>query len=90
MKGLPKMIRNGVSFALLDNRTGYFKFMSNATQYSDFVARFAQLQLYKRRGMNLKKALNKVKDEFIFYARPNSKLVEWANQVGLLCLVSTI
>jgi hypothetical protein len=84
MKGLPKIIRNGVSFALLDNRTGYFKFMSNATQYSDFVARFAQLQLYKRRGMDTKTAINRIKDEFINYSRPNSKLVEWGNQVGLI------
>lgn len=84
LQNVPMVVRNGMSLLMLDKRSRYFKVVTQAIQYSDFVARYAQYQIYKRKGMGGTEAINKVRDAFINYYAPNSKLVDWMNQMGLL------
>jgi hypothetical protein len=84
LKGYPSFIRNGTSMLFLDNRTGYFKFMNRSTQYSDFIARYAQYNLSKRKGMGHREAVDLARSAFVNYAAPNSPLIEWANQMGIV------
>lgn len=81
---LPKMLKNGLSLVLLDKNTPYFKFMYQATQYSDFTARYAQHYLNLKKGMEEQKSLNMVKDAFINYNRLDSPLISKLNKMGVV------
>jgi hypothetical protein len=84
MKNMPGFIKSGVSWAFLTDRNAYHKFMYTSTQYSDLAARYAQYQLMKRKGVPEKGIQKSLRNAFINYNKPNSPLVEWANQVGLV------
>jgi hypothetical protein len=84
LKGAPTIVRDGVNLLYLNEKTSVFKMMSTATQYSDFVARYAQYHLMLRKGISKDKALKTVRDAFINYNKPNSRLVEWFNQMGFI------
>lgn len=43
--GAPEWVKTGADVLWLTDKTKYFKMMSTATQYSDFVARYAQYNL---------------------------------------------
>lgn len=81
---LPKMIRSGTSLLFLDKNTKYYKFMYQATQFSDFAGRYAQHHLNLRKGMDKQKSINMVKDAFINYNRLESPLVDKLNRMGFL------
>ena len=78
------ILKDGVHWLYLSERTPVFKAMNMATQYSDFVARYAQYHLMVRKGVSKTKAAKTVRDAFINYNKPNSRAVEWANQMGLI------
>lgn len=84
LSGFPEFVRNGAHLLYLTDKTKVFKTMNMATQYSDFVARYAQYHLMVRKGMDKDAAVKTVRDAFINYNKPNSKLVEWANQMGFV------
>ena len=84
MKNMPGFIKSGVSWAFLTDRNAYHKFMYTSTQYSDLAARYAQYQLMKRKGVPENDIQKSLRNAFINYNKPNSPLVEWANQVGLV------
>ena len=80
----PGILKNGSNWLWLNDKTSYFKLVNTATQYSDFVARYAQYSLMLKKGINKKDAVRFVNDAYINYNKPNSRLVEWANKMGLV------
>lgn len=80
----PKLIRNGAELLYLADDTAFMRFMSSATQYSDFVARYAQYHLLLSRGVSHEAAAKEVRDAYINYNKPNSRALEWANQMGFV------
>ena len=80
----PKLVREGIDVLYLTGNTKFFKFMSAATQYSDFVARYAQYHLMLKRGVKKYDAIKTVRDAYINYNKPNSRFIEWANQMGFV------
>ena len=84
LKEYPSVIRNGAHLLYLTDKTKVFKTMNMATQYSDFVARYAQYHLMMRDGVDRDVAVKTVRDAFINYNKPNSRLVEWGNQMGFV------
>ncbi len=48
--GKPEFIKNGLQYLFVTERTGFFKMMTTATQYSDFVARYALHESLKKRA----------------------------------------
>ena len=50
MDGKPEFIKNGLQYLFVTERTGFFKLMTTATQYSDFVARYALNESLKKRA----------------------------------------
>jgi uncharacterized protein YecE (DUF72 family) len=83
-KNVPEVIRNGADWLYLNEKTSFFKMMNTATQYSDFVARYAQYHILQKRGVDKESAIKTVRDAFINYNKPNSRFVEWANQMGFI------
>lgn len=81
---LPKIIRQGGDWLYLSHRTEYYKLINTATQYSDFVARYAQYHLMLENGEKKEVAQKTVRDMYINYGKPDSKVLEWMNQMGLV------
>ena len=81
---LPKVMKTAVDYAYIADTTPIFKALSMTIQYSDFVARYAQYHLMVRRGIDKQKAVKTVRDAYVNYNKPNSKFVEWANQMGFV------
>jgi hypothetical protein len=58
--------------------------MEKGIQASDFAARYAQYHLMIEKGVEKEKAIKIVRDNYINYNKPNSKFLEWANQMGFV------
>jgi hypothetical protein len=80
----PAFMRTGFNYLYMTERTLPFKVMTTATQYSDFVARYALYNSMKNKGMKRDVALQKVTDAFINYGAPDSKLIQYLNDMGLV------
>lgn len=83
-KNLPSFVNDGIHMLYISDKTKLFKSINMATQYSDFVARYAQYHLMLKKGADKEKAIKVVRDAFINYNKPNSRLVEYFNQMGFL------
>jgi len=69
----------------LTKDTNYFKAMYRLTQASDFVARYAQIELEKKYSKKpYTQIFNEVLDDFIQYDIPTGKMVRWLDQVTFL------
>jgi len=91
----PSFVRTGTDYLFLTDKTTPFKLMAKGIQYSDFVARYAVKEAMIRQGpppsqssMTDKEwhdyVMNTVVDTFINYSVPDSKLVQYLNDMGLL------
>lgn len=84
LESFPKIVRTGLSYMFVTSDTPVFKALNMATQYSDFVARYAHYHLMVAKGTSKEEALKTVRDVYINYNKPNSKFIEWANQMGIV------
>ena len=84
MEKMPRLVKMGVNYLFLTDKSAPHKFMYTATQYSDLTARYAQYHLMKRKGHSEQAIMKTLRNAFINYNKPNSPLMEWANQVGLV------
>lgn len=80
----PRVIRDGLKLVYLSEDTKIMKFMNAATQYSDFVARYAQYTMLVEKGIDKDAAAKEVRDAYVNYNKPNSRALEWANQMGFV------
>lgn len=83
-EGYPAPLKVGLNYLFVTSETPIFKALNMATQYSDFVARYAHYHLMLSKGASKAEAAKTVRDVFINYNKPNSRFVEWANQMGLV------
>jgi len=88
---LPQMAQDAIDQLYLTDRTSIFKMMTQATQMSDFVARYALYNHMKSatdkhgaRKNTDQQALNTVIDSFIYYGAPDSKVLQYMNDMGLV------
>lgn len=84
LKWLPSIVKEGIDQAYISDKTSLFKLLNMTTQYSDFVARYAQYHLMIKKGTDKATAVKTVRDAYINYNKPNSKFVEWLNQMGFV------
>jgi hypothetical protein len=84
LKGAPQMVKTGLDWVFLTERTKLHKFMSTSTQYSDFVGRYSYYHLKTSKGMSKAEAIRNATDMFVNYTKPNSPFLEYANQMGFV------
>lgn len=80
----PKIFSDGVDFLYVTENTKLFKLIEKGVQASDFAARYAQYHLMIEQGVGKDKAVVAVRDNFINYNKPNSRFLEWLNQMGFV------
>jgi hypothetical protein len=83
-KGAPSWVKQGVHWVYISDQTSLFKFMTTATQLSDFVARATEYQLMAERGVSKEARINHVLDTFVNYNKPASRFEEYLNDMGLI------
>lgn len=82
---VPEGLRTAGRTAIMSPGTVGHNFMSAATQYSDFVARYVVYNhARKREGMSHDDAVQEAMQMFIQYDLPSSPQVQWLNDVGLI------
>jgi hypothetical protein len=84
LKNMPKIFSDGIDLLYITENTKLFKLMEKGIQASDFAARYAQYHLMIEKGVEKEKAIKIVRDNYINYNKPNSKFLEWANQMGFV------
>ena len=82
---VPKPLKTLASIAYMTHDTKLYKFMREATQLSDLVAR-ATLHKHntEKKGMSAVDSINDIKDTFIDYDAPTSKQIQYLNDTNFL------
>ena len=80
---LPNPVQKGLDYLLVAQGTPLYSFLSNATQQSDFVFKYALYKQEIRKGANTKDAMALARQVFIEYDIPTNKAVQFVNDIGL-------
>lgn len=80
---IPEMLKTSAKVLTINPDTKAHKFMAEATQLSDFVAKYALYKAELRAGSNHADALQKASNTFINYDIPTSPWMQYANDMGL-------
>jgi len=84
-KYIPNVVTEVFKQAYLTKDTFIYKKLLQATQYSDFVARYTLYQHnLTKKGMSKQEALLDIVETFINYDVPTSPELQWLNDMGFL------
>jgi len=75
--------RFGRAVFMTEDTEGY-KMANNAVKMTDYVGRYVLYKHYISKGMEHKEAVSRVSDEFINFAPPTHRMLEYANNIGLV------
>ena len=81
---LPKPIKIGVDWLFMSENTPLYELMADATQFSDFAAKFVLAEHLQKQGMGFDDAVSEAQEAFINFDVPTSKAIDYANRVGIL------
>ena len=84
IENFPEFVKDGLDILFVTRRTKLYKMIMFGTQASDFVARYALIEGLKNQGKSSKEAMNTAKDAFIIYPDPDSELMQYLNDIGLV------
>lgn len=80
---LPKPITTTLDYALASPGTPLYSFLSNATQQSDFVFKYAMYKQELRKGKSKEQAMAVAREVYIDYDIPTNRGVQFMNDIGL-------
>lgn len=82
---IPKPIRDGVNFVMVNQGSPLHKMLSNTTAMSDFAAKYVLYNYHtKKKGMSHAEALFESHEAFINYEVPSNKTLQFLNDIGLV------
>ena len=81
---LPKPFKVGVDWLFMSQNTPLYELMADATQFSDFAAKFVLAEHLQKQGMGFDDAVSEAQEAFINFDIPTSKAIDYANRVGIL------
>lgn len=81
---IPDVVKDIGNVVFMTHNTKLYQFMRNATQMSDFVARYALHEHNKANGMAAEKSIEQIMDIFINYDLPTHPTIQYMNDMGLL------
>lgn len=81
---VPQALKDAGNFFFMTHDTRLYKGLRNATQKSDFVARYALHKHNLEKGMSKQDSINVIMDSFIDYETPTHPTIQYLNDMGLL------
>lgn len=84
-EGVPKSVKTAAKWAFVSPDTPLYKFLNNATQFSDFSAKYTMYQYYTQKAkdkLSHDEALQAASDNFINYDVPTSRGLQYMNDMG--------
>jgi hypothetical protein len=79
----PAVERFGRAVFMTEDTEG-FKMANNAVKMTDYIGRYVLYKHYTAKGMVHTEAVSRVSDEFINFAPPTHRMLEYANNLGLV------
>ena len=80
----PEIIKSVTSQLFITHDTKTYKVLRDATQLSDFVARYALYKHKQETGMEKAEAINYVVETFVNYDLPTHAALQYANDMGFV------
>lgn len=84
---VPSWLRTASKQVYMTHDTGLYKFLSQATQLSDFAARYAMYEHVTTRAkdpMSQKDALKQAEESFVNYDLPSHRKLQFMNDIGIV------
>lgn len=82
-KYIPDVIKQGFKLLTLHPDTQTYQFLAQATQYSDFTAKYVLAEHLQEQGNSLDDAISQAQETFINFDVPTSRGLDYANKMGL-------
>lgn len=80
---IPKPLRSSLEFVMMSPNTKAYKFMSDATQFSDFAAKIILVEHKQKQGMSYDNSATYAQNTFINYDAPQHKMLEYQSRMGM-------
>lgn len=87
LESIPKSVRTATQWLLVSPGTPHYQFLHNATQFSDFSAKYVLYKHYTERAskrLTKAEAMQMASDNFINYDVPTSPGMQYMNDMGLV------
>lgn len=81
---LPTSVQTGLDWLLMSQDTPIYQLMADATQFSDFAAKYALAEHYQKQGMAFNDAVYEAQEMFINFDTPTTRSLDYANRLGLI------
>lgn len=81
---VPNVLKDIGNTFFMTHDTRLYKALANATQKSDFVARYALHKYNMEKGMSFEESVNRIMDSFIDYDTPTHPTMQYLNDMGLI------
>jgi len=83
IRNTPELLKRGVRILTMQHDTDVYKFMRDATQLSDFSARFALHEHNINNGMSREDSISMIEEVFINYDLPTHRYIQYSNDIGV-------
>jgi len=80
---LPNIIQGIGKQVFLSEDTTTYKILNNAVKMTDFVGRYVLYTHYEKKGISHKKAVKDCLQEFVDFAAPTHKIIDYGNKMGV-------
>lgn len=86
-ESVPKSVKTAAKWAFVSPDTPLYKFLNNATQFSDFSSKYVMYKYYTSKAkdkLSHDEALQVASDNFVNYDVPTSRGLQYLNDMGIV------
>lgn len=80
---IPKPIKDTFDWIVINPNTPVYQFLADATQFSDFGAKYVLAKHLQSKGMSFDRAISEAQESFINYDVPTGQGLDYMNRMGL-------
>ena len=84
---VPKSVKTAAKWAFVSPDTPAYKFLNNATQFSDFSSKYVMYKYYTQKAkekMSHDEAIQTASDNFVNYDVPTARGLQYLNDMGVV------
>lgn len=80
---IPKPMKDTFDWIVINPNTPVYQFLADATQFSDFGAKYVLAKHLQSKGMSFDRAISEAQESFINYDVPTGQGLDYMNRMGL-------